>query len=135
KYIAADYAAANVKNARRPELYIEDNRVLADDASVDCVVLTEVLEHIYEPKRALEEINRLLKPGGHIVGSVPFAIGEHEQPYDYHRYTYYCLKRMFEDAGFEIVHLDYLGDAVAVLLSTTSAVLGVIPKGLRRVRL
>jgi SAM-dependent methyltransferase len=132
EYLAADYAAANLKHARRPELYIENNHVPLSNASVDCVVLTEVLEHIYDPKSALAEIHRLLKPGGHILGSVPFVIGEHESPFDYHRYTSFCLRKMFEDSGFEVLHLDYVGEAIGVLVSTISTMVGIVPKGLKR---
>ena len=39
---------------------------------------------------------------------------EHEKPYNFHRYTYFGLKRMFEDNGFEIIKLDYVGDIVGV---------------------
>jgi len=37
----------------------------------DCVVITEVLEHLIAPYRALEEIHRVLKPDGIIIISVP----------------------------------------------------------------
>jgi hypothetical protein len=42
---------------------------------------------------------------------------------------------MLEDRGFEIIHLDYIGDALAVILSTASGIIGVLPKFLKRVRL
>jgi ubiquinone/menaquinone biosynthesis C-methylase UbiE len=41
------------------------------DASFGTVVCTEVLEHIPEPARALAEIERVLRPGGMLIGSVP----------------------------------------------------------------
>lgn len=37
----------------------------------DCVVITEVLEHLIAPYRALEEIRRILKPKGILIISVP----------------------------------------------------------------
>lgn len=40
------------------------------DASVDAVVLPQVLEHMPEPERVLDEARRVLKPGGHVVASV-----------------------------------------------------------------
>jgi 2-polyprenyl-3-methyl-5-hydroxy-6-metoxy-1,4-benzoquinol methylase len=45
---------------------------IADD-SVDIVSCLEVLEHLYDPKKALEEIHRWLRPGGILVASVPNA--------------------------------------------------------------
>lgn len=41
------------------------------DASFDCVIISEVLEHLGEDDRALAEISRVLKPGGTLAASVP----------------------------------------------------------------
>jgi SAM-dependent methyltransferase len=41
------------------------------DASFDLAVCTEMLEHLIRPERAVAEIQRLLKPGGVLIGSVP----------------------------------------------------------------
>ena len=41
------------------------------DASFDLVFMTEVLEHLFYPDRALEEINRILRPGGYLLLSTP----------------------------------------------------------------
>ena len=37
----------------------------------DCVIATEVLEHIYKPQDVLSEIHRVLGPNGLLVGTVP----------------------------------------------------------------
>jgi len=42
-----------------------------DDASFDLVFMTEVLEHLVYPDRALAEINRILRPGGYLLVSTP----------------------------------------------------------------
>ena len=42
----------------------------ADD-TFDCVIISEVLEHLGEDERALREISRVLKPGGTLAASVP----------------------------------------------------------------
>lgn len=41
------------------------------DESVDLVIATEVIEHLEEPGRTAEEMLRVTRPGGHIIGSVP----------------------------------------------------------------
>ena len=41
------------------------------DASFDLVVCTEVLEHMLWPHNVLNEIYRVLEPGGNLVASVP----------------------------------------------------------------
>jgi SAM-dependent methyltransferase len=43
------------------------------DATVDAVLILDVIEHITDPSRVLAELNRVLRPGGVIVVSVPHA--------------------------------------------------------------
>jgi len=40
-------------------------------ASFDCVIASEVLEHLHQDDAALDEISRVLKPGGRLAVSVP----------------------------------------------------------------
>jgi SAM-dependent methyltransferase len=40
-------------------------------ASFDAITLWDVLEHVYEPRRTLAELARLLRPGGVLVMSLP----------------------------------------------------------------
>jgi SAM-dependent methyltransferase len=41
------------------------------DASFDCVIASEVLEHLHDDDRSLREIGRVLKPGGLLAVTVP----------------------------------------------------------------
>ncbi|WP_420000340.1 methyltransferase domain-containing protein [Streptomyces boninensis] len=40
-------------------------------ASADAVLFSEVIEHLVDPDAALDEIRRVLKPGGHLMLSTP----------------------------------------------------------------
>jgi len=53
----------------------------------DIVVLDEILEHVARPWVAVEEVRRILKPGGCLITSSPFLIAEHRMPKDYWRFT------------------------------------------------
>lgn len=79
------------------------------DAFVDTILCTDVLEHIYEPRRLWTEFVRILRSGGVALIGVPFLYWIHEAPHDYHRYTNYALRRYAEDAGFVVVSLDPIG--------------------------
>jgi SAM-dependent methyltransferase len=58
----------------------------ADD-SVGAVIALDTLEHVADPLRALEEIHRVLRPGGIVaISSVMFFV-IHAHPWDYWRFT------------------------------------------------
>ena len=135
EYVAGDHPEANAAHLKRPDLYIENNKIELPDESVDCVMLTEVLEHCYEPQAALQEIFRVLKPGGHVVGSVPYAVPEHEQPYDFFRYTSFALRNLARDAGLEVDRLDYVGDMVGVHALVAGRLGDVVTRALRKLKL
>lgn len=83
------------------------------DASVDCVVMSEVLEHVPRPAELIAEAHRILKPGGAFAGSVPFlAQGYHADPHDYYRYTHQGLWFLLGD--FERVDVRPHGNALGV---------------------
>lgn len=64
----------------------------------DGVLCNQVLEHVFTPENFLSELYRVLEPGGKLLLSVPFIWDEHEQPYDYRRYTTFGLESLLEEA-------------------------------------
>ncbi|OGY64952.1 MAG: hypothetical protein A3I24_02730 [Candidatus Harrisonbacteria bacterium RIFCSPLOWO2_02_FULL_41_13b] len=80
----------------------------------DCVLVNNVLEHCSTPPQLLREINRVLKPGGVLIGTVPFIIQIHQEPHDYFRYTEYCLRNLFKDAGFKDCSINNLGHSLSI---------------------
>lgn len=70
--------------------------------SFDSALCNQVLEHVFNPDEFLSEIHRVLRPGGKLLLTVPFAWDEHEQPFDYARYSSFGLRHLMEKNGFEI---------------------------------
>ena len=65
--------------------YISDiTSVPVVDASFDLILCTEVLEHVPEPSLALQEMVRILRPGGRIFLTAPLGSGLHQLPYHYY---------------------------------------------------
>lgn len=69
------------------------------DESVGTVVALETLEHVADPIRAVEEMYRVLRPGGVLAISSLMFFPIHEHPWDYWRFTpqaFELLLRPFE---------------------------------------
>lgn len=73
------------------------------DASFDCILCNQVLEHVFNPEEFLGEMLRVLRPGGKLLMTVPFVWDEHEQPFDFARYSSFGLRALLERHGFHIV--------------------------------
>lgn len=85
------------------------------DGSFDSVLCNQVLEHVFNPNEFLLEINRVMKPGGKLLLTVPFVWDEHEQPYDYARYSSFGLKALLEKNGLIIItHKKLAADATVI---------------------
>lgn len=83
------------------------------DGSFDCVICTEVLEHIRDPIEALTEFGRVLKTSGKLFVTTPFFIPLHEVPHDYYRYTPFALRYMAEKSGLSLESLVEKGGMAA----------------------
>ena len=66
------------------------------------------MEHLKEPAKALSELYRVLVPGGRILCTVPFFYEEHEQPFDFFRFTRFAHKYIFSNAGFDVERIEWL---------------------------
>ena len=91
------------KNENIDVLY-DGKKIPFDDSSFDYIFSSEVLEHVFNINEIISELHRVLKVNGKILITLPFVWGEHEQPYDFARYTSFGMKSILEKNGFEIVH-------------------------------
>ena len=94
------------------------------DAAFDTVLLTDVLEHVYRPHALINEVARVLAPGGKLLLAVPFFYWIHEAPHDYARYTGFMLRRLCQDAHLSIVSLEETGGSPEILLDMLGKHLG-----------
>tara|TARA_B110000305_G_C19430949_1_gene636228 strand:+ start:889 stop:1533 length:645 start_codon:yes stop_codon:yes gene_type:complete len=56
----------------------------------------EVLEHVKNPFKAVENIHSMLKNNDTCLASTPFCFHIHDEPNDYFRYTEYGLRLIFK---------------------------------------
>ncbi|GAB4418623.1 MAG: hypothetical protein OHK0021_23740 [Bryobacter sp.] len=76
------------------------------DASVEALLSVVTLEHVWDPRRAIEEMARVAKPGARLLLVAPLEWEEHQQPHDYYRFTRFALSRLLEGNGWRIVRLE-----------------------------
>jgi SAM-dependent methyltransferase len=117
---------------------IEDLHALTfEDETVGTVICLETLEHVADPLRAVQEMHRVLKPGGVMAISSLMFFPIHAHPWDYWRFTpeaFALLLRPFESSlvvaqGWELMPEGVFGIGVkgpadldrATLLPRTSA--------------
>ncbi|MFN4892149.1 MAG: class I SAM-dependent methyltransferase [Bacteroidota bacterium] len=81
----------------------------------DSIFSSEVFEHIFNLPQILPELYRVLRPGGRMLITCPFAYCEHEVPNDYARYSSFAMRSMLEGAGFTVLQLEKSGNAVETI--------------------
>jgi SAM-dependent methyltransferase len=106
-YESCDFEA--VAKAYAPSTYVCDRRAIpVEDGRFDRFMLNQVFEHLPDPAAVLTELHRVLKPGGKIICTCPLFYEEHEQPYDFYRYTQFGLRHLFGITGFAVESLDWM---------------------------
>ena len=67
-----------------------------EEETFDAVWIQAVLEHVVEPQVVIQEIFRILKPGGLVYAETPFMQQVHEGPYDFTRFTVLGHRYLFK---------------------------------------
>lgn len=87
----------NIDRETSPNIYADVTCTPLQNGSVDCILCTEVLEHLPNPQSCVDEIHRLLREGGLVFASVPFFYPVHADPYDFQRFTEDGLRYLFRN--------------------------------------
>ena len=104
RYIGLEVATASQYGSAKSgaDILYDGKRLPLADASVDNLLCSQVLEHVFEPDDFLGELRRVLRPGGRLLLTVPFVWDEHEQPFDYARYSSFGLRHLAAKNGFDV---------------------------------
>jgi SAM-dependent methyltransferase len=96
--------AVDIRRGTGVQLLSDAHALALAEGTFDVVVCTEVLEHLREPQTAINEMYRVLKPGGALILTTRFLFPIHDAPHDYYRYTKYGLRHLLRQ--FEILELN-----------------------------
>lgn len=93
------YAGIDYGNPHAP-MHADAHALPFDDGAFGFVLSVAVLEHLAHPLRALQEVRRVLRPGGRFVGAVAFLEPFHGGSYYHHSHR--GIAHGLLAAGFEI---------------------------------
>lgn len=73
------------------------------DGAARTIICVDTLEHVFEARRAVDEMIRVLAPGGILLVSAPMDFRLHDYPSDYWRLTPSCVDRLFAPLAGTII--------------------------------
>ena len=86
-YVGLEIDTPENRANKQADFFYDGCQFPFSDRDFDGIVCNQVLEHVFTPDQFLGEICRVLKPDGMLLLTVPFVWDEHEQPWDYARYS------------------------------------------------
>ena len=115
-----DVKTLDIKLAHRPDylLDISDPRLISlIEEKFDQIICIEVLEHVPNYELALSNIYQLLNSNGVIIASTPWVIPLHDQPYDFHRFTWFEIDRILQKNNFVEILIECRGNYLDSILA------------------
>ncbi|MBL7106986.1 MAG: class I SAM-dependent methyltransferase [Phycisphaerae bacterium] len=105
---AEKYVGIDMEDGPRVDVVLDLSKSIAeideklDSIRFETIFCLSVLEHCEDPFLVAKNLTNLLKPGGQICLSVPFALGFHGYPSDYWRFTHEGIKKLFPKLSFDL---------------------------------
>lgn len=94
-----EYIGCDIQEGRGVDRIEDLHDLTFEDDSIGTIICLETLEHVADPLRAVEEMHRVLRPGGVLAISSLMFFPIHAHPWDYWRFTpegFALLLRPFE---------------------------------------
>lgn len=91
-----------------PDVFGDGHKLPFKDNCFDVILSQAVIEHLYDPFTAVQEILRVIKPGGIVFVESAFIQPLHAVPYHYFNTTPWGLQNLFND--FEIIEVSSKGN-------------------------
>ena len=82
-----EYYGCDMRPGKGVDKILNLHHIDIPDDSVGTVLLFDTIEHVEYPHKALNEVFRILKPGGICIVAAPMYFPIHNHPYDYWRFT------------------------------------------------
>ena len=137
EYVSQDFAQydgqgdneglqTNKWDGKNVDIVSDIAKIPVEDSSFDAIMCVEVLEHISEPVKAIEEFFRILKPGGALILTAPFCSLTHFAPYYFASgYSKYWYQKVLSENGFNIKEINLNGNYFEYLAQEINRLSGV----------
>ncbi len=121
EYIGVEIENEANKNNQKVDYFYDGKTLPFKSEFFDSIITNQVFEHVFNPHAFLKEINRVTKMGGQMLMTVPFVWDEHEQPFDYARYSFFGLKHVLAAEGFEVIESRKSNNGISAIFQLLNA--------------
>lgn len=122
-YVGVEYDTPVARQKKEADFYYTGESMPFKNSEFDLILCTQVLEHVFEPDKFLSELRRIANAGAELVLTVPFVWDEHEQPYDFARYSSFGLKDLIQRNGWEVVHFEKLNVGILSVFQLANGII------------
>jgi SAM-dependent methyltransferase len=93
-FVGQEYVGCDMRPGPGVDRVEDVSAIGLPDECAGTVLCIETFEHVFEVRRAFDEVYRILQPGGLFVITSPLNFRIHGYPDDYWRMTPHCLRRL-----------------------------------------
>ena len=101
------YVGADIQHGTGVDVILDLHNIDLPPETAQTVLVLDTLEHVEFPWKAIEEVHRILKPGGVLVISSVMKFHIHCYPHDYWRFTPEAFKSLLR--RFDLSIVDFAG--------------------------
>jgi hypothetical protein len=124
----------NISNYHNVDVVADAHSLPYADNSVDAIYIAEVIEHLYHPLLAIQEMHRVLKPGGKVMSVTPFMQPYHGYPHHYQNLTITGHEYYFTSSGFKLIKSGIsMGPTLAVIIILSKYIFNYFPPILNKI--
>lgn len=114
-YESQDFSQVFDQASSGKHTYVCDiSNIPVEPSRFDVIVCTQVLEHLPDPLGAIQELSRILKPGGELFLTTNLLFPIHGAPYDFFRFTNFGLDHLCNESGFSKINITARGGFFAL---------------------
>jgi len=95
-----EYRILDIDPSVQPDITGSIEHIPLQDSSLDGIICTQVLGDVWNIVKAIQEMCRILKPGGKLLITESLLNEEHDEPCDYWRCTQFSWKKLLEQHFF-----------------------------------